>query len=153
MQDTYWLFGTRLRILASGSETAGRYDLIEGWFAPGVQTPPHRHSTYSEQLYILEGEFTVWTGKEKTVLRPGDDYLIPAGTPHVVAATGNEPSRGLVVASPSAFARLITEAGTPGEPGNTPPTTPPDMERILRVSGEIGDEVLGPPGSLPEPNQ
>lgn len=150
MKDAYWLFGTRLRVLADGSDSDGRYDLVEGWLAPGVQTPPHRHNAYSEHLYVLDGEFTVWAGAKKTVLRPGDDVFIPAGTSHVVAATGATPSRGLVVASPSAFARLITAAGTPGEAGDAPPTTPPDMERILRVSAEIGDEVLGPPGALPD---
>jgi len=34
-----------------------------------------------------------------------------------VAATGDGPGRSLVVASPSGFALLITEAGTPDEAG------------------------------------
>ena len=150
MKNSYWLFGTRLSVLADRANTGGRYDLIEGWFAPGTQTPPHRHGAYSEQLYVLDGEFTVWLGGRKAVLRPGDDLLIPAGTAHAVAATGDGPGRALVVASPSGFARLITEAGTPDEGGGAPPSAAPDMDLFLRVSDELGDEILGPPGALPD---
>jgi quercetin dioxygenase-like cupin family protein len=150
MKNSYWLFGTRLSVLADQANTGGRYDLIEGWFAPGTQTPPHRHAAYSEQLYVLDGEFTVWAGGREAVLRPGDDFTIPVGTAHAVAATGDLPGRALVVASPSGFARLITAVGTPDEGGGVPPSAAPDMERFLRASAELGDEILGPPGALPD---
>jgi quercetin dioxygenase-like cupin family protein len=150
MKNSYWLFGTRLSILADPANTGGRYDLIEGWFALRTQTPPHRHNAYSEQLYVLDGEFRVWLGGRKAVLRPGDDLLIPAGTAHAVGATGDVPGRALVVASPSGFARLITEVGTPDEGGGGPPSAAPDMDLFLRVSAELGDEILGPPGALPD---
>ena len=150
MKNSYWLFGTRLSVLADQANTGGRYDLVEGWFSPGTQTPPHRHSAYAEQLYVLDGEFTVWAGGRKVVLRPGDDLLIPAGTAHVVAATGDGPGRALVVASPSGFARLVTKAGTPDEGDGVPPSAAPDMDLFLRVSAELGDEILGPPGTLPD---
>jgi hypothetical protein len=83
------------------------------------------------------------------VLRPGDNHLIAAGTANAVAATGDVPGRALVVASPSGFARLITEAGTPDE-GGVPPSAAPDMDLFLRVCAELGDEILGPPGTLPD---
>jgi quercetin dioxygenase-like cupin family protein len=95
--------------------TGGQYDLIEGYFPPGSQTPPHRHTCYSEQLYVLEGEFTVWAGENKVVLSAGESFLIPVGTPHVVAVIGDQPARGLMLAAPSAFARLIEATGTLSE--------------------------------------
>jgi mannose-6-phosphate isomerase-like protein (cupin superfamily) len=150
MKNSYWLFGARLSVVAGQASTGGRYDLIEGWCSPGTQTPPHRHGAYSEQLYVLDGEFTVWAGERKAVLRPGDDLLIPAGTAHAVAVTGSGPGRALVVASPSGFARLVTEAGTPDEGGGVPPSAAPDMDLFLRVCAELGDEILGPPGALPD---
>jgi quercetin dioxygenase-like cupin family protein len=150
MKNAYWLFGTRLSVLADQANTGGRYDLIEGWFSPGTRTPLHRHSTYAEQLYMLGGEFTVWVDRRKVVLRLGDDLLIPAGTAHVVAATGGVPGRALVVDSPSGFARLITEAGTPDEGSGVPPSAAPDMDLFLRVATELGDEILGPPRVLPD---
>src|SRR5262249_42468603 len=150
MKNSYWLFGTRLSVLADQAKTGGRYDLIEGWFSPGTQTPLHCHAAYAEQLYVLDGEFTVWASGRKAVLLPGDDLLIPAGTAHAVAATGDVPGRALVVVAPSGFARLITEAGTPDEESGVPPSAAPDMDVFLRVSAELGDEILGPPGTLPD---
>lgn len=143
MTKFFWLFGSRLNILADVSTTEGKYDLIEGYFTPGTQTPPHRHTRYSEQLYVLEGEFTVWAGKEKVVLSAGESFFIPPSTPHVVAALSDKPARGLVVAAPSAFARLIEEVGTLSQ------TETPDMALFERISAEIGDETLGAPGDLP----
>ncbi|MEH2373688.1 cupin domain-containing protein [Nostoc sp.] len=143
MAQSLWLFGTRLNIIADHTTTGGQYDLIEGYFPPGTQTPPHRHTRYSEQLYVLEGEFTVWAGENKVVLSAGDSFLISAGIPHVVAALTDQPSRGLVVAAPSSFARLITAVGTLDQ------TEAPDMALFERISTEIGDEILGLPGELP----
>jgi quercetin dioxygenase-like cupin family protein len=148
MRKSYWLIDTRLSVLASAAETGGRYDLVEGWFPAGVRVPPHRHGRYSEHLYALGGEFTVWAGDRKSVLRPGDDLAIPAGTAHTLTVTGDEPGRALVFTLPTGFARLIIEAGTPAETGEAPTPTAADMDLLLRLSAELGDEILGPPGAL-----
>jgi len=144
MNQSFWLLGTLTRILADNETTEGRYDLIEGTFQPGVATPMHRHTTYSEHLFVLEGEFTVHTEAGVVVLQPGENFLIPRGTVHAVVS-GPTPARGLVVASPSGFARLIKAAGTVADPMGLPPTTPPDMEAFAKASAEVGDEVVGPP--------
>jgi quercetin dioxygenase-like cupin family protein len=45
------------------------------------------HNRYTEQNYVLDGEFTVWTGGgRKTVLRRGDDIVIPVAR-HTIIAT------------------------------------------------------------------
>jgi quercetin dioxygenase-like cupin family protein len=96
MKNSYWLFGARLSVLASHDDTGGHYDLVEGWFPSGCQTPLHRHTRYAEQIYVLEGEFTVWAGGRQAVLRPGDHIIIPVGTPHAAEETTIsllEPSR------------------------------------------------------------
>ncbi len=147
---TYWYFGHRMTILADHTATAGRYDLIEVYQPDGHQTPPHRHTRYTEQLYALAGESTVWFGKRKRVLRAGDTATVPVGVAHVIAATGGGPARRLVITSPGGFARLIRTMGTPVAGSDTPPQLAPgDIERIVRASAEIGDEIVGPPGSLP----
>jgi hypothetical protein len=74
---------------------------------------------------------------------PGETFLIPVGIPHVVAAIGDQPAHGLMLTAPSAFARLIATVGTQNK------TETPDMVLLDRVSAEIGDEILGPPGTLP----
>jgi mannose-6-phosphate isomerase-like protein (cupin superfamily) len=143
MTQSFWLFGSYLTILADRTTTVGQYDLIEGYFPPGTQTPPHRHSRYCEQLYVLEGEFTVWAGENKVVLSTGENFLIPVGIPHVVAAIGDQPAHGLTIAAPSAFARLIAATGTQDRAETL------DMALFDRISAEIGDEILGPLGTLP----
>jgi quercetin dioxygenase-like cupin family protein len=68
---TFWFLGNRLTVLADHTETGGRYDLIEGRQPAGDQTPPHRHTRHDEQLYVVDGELTVWVGKRKVVLHDG----------------------------------------------------------------------------------
>ncbi|MGH2416213.1 MAG: cupin domain-containing protein, partial [Microcystaceae cyanobacterium] len=85
MTESFWFFGSYLTILADRTTTGGQYDLIEGYFPLDSQTPPHRHTRYSEQLYVLEGELTIWTGANRILLSTGESFLIPVGIPHVVA--------------------------------------------------------------------
>ncbi len=143
MSQSLWLFGSRLTIVADHTTTAGQYDLIEEYSLPGSQTPLHRHTRYSQLLYVLEGEFTVFAGENKVVLSAGDNFLIPVCTPHMVAVFSNKPARGLVVNAPSGPARLITAMGMRDE------TETLDMALLARISAEMGDETLGPPGTLP----
>jgi quercetin dioxygenase-like cupin family protein len=70
----------QLTIITDRTMTGGQYDLIEGYFPPSAQTLFHRYTRYSEQLYVLEGEFTVWAGKQKLLLSTGESFLIPVGT-------------------------------------------------------------------------
>lgn len=143
MTQSFWFFGSRLKIVADHTTTGGQYDIVEGYFPPGSQTPPHRHTRYSEQLYVLEGEFTIWAGENNFILGVGESFFIPIGTTHVVAALSETPARGLIIAAPSAFARLIETVGTQDEIAAS------DMALFERISAEIGDEILGPPGTLP----
>ncbi|MUL38801.1 hypothetical protein [Gloeocapsopsis dulcis] len=69
--------------------------------------------------------------------------MIPVGTPYVIAALSDQPARGLVIAAPSGFARLIEAIGTLDK------TETSDIALVDRISAEIGDEILGPPGTLP----
>ena len=71
------------------------------------------------------------------------ERFVRQSAPHVVAALGDRPARGLTVASPSGFARLIEATGTQNE------NEPFDLELFNRLSIETGDEILGKPGELP----
>jgi quercetin dioxygenase-like cupin family protein len=143
MAQSLWFFGNRFNTIADAATTGGQYDLIEGYFPSGSQTPLHRHTRYSEQVYVLEGEFTVWAGENKVVLNIGESFLIPLGIPHTIAVLSDQPARLLCVSAPSSFARLIETTGTLDQ------AEPPDMALIERITAEIGDEILDPPGALP----
>lgn len=149
MSQTFWLYGTYLSILADKHQTNSAYDLIEGQFPANTETPLHMHTKYAEQIYVLEGEFTVYLNKKKITLTPGEHLFILPNTPHVVAASGKQVNRALTIASPSGFAKLIRSVGIPGTDANQPPDKPNDMGLFIELSKETGDLILGSPGARP----
>ncbi|OQP42773.1 hypothetical protein A4H97_11455 [Niastella yeongjuensis] len=148
MNNSYWLFEGFLTILADEKSTDGRYDLIEGVFPPGIETPLHLHNRYSEVLYVQEGEFTVYMENGTHVLKAGEHVFIPVGAPHAVVNTSTGFSKALAVASPSGFAELIRSVGIAGKQSDGQ-KQPNDMGAFMQFSEKIGDVFLGPPGSRP----
>lgn len=150
MKNSFWLFGSNLSIIESEENTDSNYDLIEGFFPPGSETPLHVHSRYSETLYVLEGEVTIYTPGKTNVLSPGNSHHIPMNTPHtIVNNSKTEPFRALAIASPSGFAKFIRTVGIQGSVNEAPPEKANDMELALKVLEEIGDTNIGPPGARP----
>jgi quercetin dioxygenase-like cupin family protein len=153
MNPPYWLFGARLRILADGPQTESRYDLIEGDFPAGTETPLHLHTKYDELIYVREGEFTVYTDAATVVLAPGESFFVPRNTPHVVKASGLASNLALTVASPGGFAALIRAVGIPDVTEGIPPGQPNDLGLFIELSGKSGDVIQGAPGARPVPKK
>lgn len=153
MNPTYWFFGTRLRILADERQTESRYDLVEGDFSAGTQTPLHLHTRYDELIYVQEGEFTLYTDAGTVVLAAGESFLVPRNTSHVVEASGPRSNRAVTIASPSGLARLVRTVGIPEETAGVPPPAPNDMGLFIQLSGETGDVIQGAPGARPAPKK
>jgi quercetin dioxygenase-like cupin family protein len=149
----YWFFGARLHILAGEQQTESRYDLIEGYFPTGTETPLHLHTKYDELIYVQEGEFTVYTDTGTVVLAPGESLFVSRNTPHVVAATGQLVNRGLTIASPSGLARLIRAVGIPDLAEGIPPGQPNDLGLFIELSAATGDVIQGAPGARPAPKK
>jgi quercetin dioxygenase-like cupin family protein len=133
-------------ILTTGSETDGRHDLLDTVLPAGSMTPLHLHTRYEERVYVISGLLTVWVGADKLTVRAGDDYHIPLNVPHAVQA-GSEDTHAILISSPAGFAELIARAGTPAHLAT--PETEPDLELFMAVTTELGDVVLGPPGTTP----
>ena len=85
MKQPFWFFGAHVSIVADEHATSGIYNLIEGDFAAGSATPWHVHQAYAEEIYVLEGELTVHTKGQATVLRVGEKAVVPPGVAHRVA--------------------------------------------------------------------
>jgi mannose-6-phosphate isomerase-like protein (cupin superfamily) len=136
----------RITVLTRGDETDGRHDLVRGFAGPDMATALHAHSRYDERLFMLEGALTVWAGEEKVVLGPGDFYTIRRNVPHMLQA-GPAGADTLNISSPAAFAELIERTATPEHLAG--PDTELDLELFMRVTAELGDTVLGPPGTTP----
>jgi quercetin dioxygenase-like cupin family protein len=136
----------RITILTTGDETDGRHDLIDSVLPAGSATPLHLHTRYEERVYVISGSLTVWVGPDKLTVGSGGYYHIPLNVPHTVQG-GAEDTHAILISSPAGFAELVARAGTPAHLAT--PETPPDLERFLAVSTELGDVVLGPPGTTP----
>ncbi len=138
--------GLRATTLTTAAETEGRHDLTYAIQPPGATTPLHLHTKYEERYWVASGSLTVWAGPDKLTLRSGDYYGIPMNVPHAVQA-GPDGARALVISSPAGFAELIARAGTPARLAT--PQTELDAELFMAVTTELGDVVLGPPGTTP----
>jgi quercetin dioxygenase-like cupin family protein len=136
----------RVRILTTGAQTSGRHDLVDAFQLPDTATPLHLHTRYEERLFVLEGACTVWVGPETFRVGRGDYCAIPLNTPHAIKA-GPDGCRSLLISSPAGFAELIARAATPAQLAG--PDTEIDLELFASVSAELGDQILGPPGTVP----
>jgi quercetin dioxygenase-like cupin family protein len=136
----------RATILTTGAETDGRHDLIDSVLPAGSITPLHLHTRYEERVYVISCTLTVWIGPEKLTVGSGEYYHIPLHVPHTVQAR-SEDTHALLISSPAGFAELVARAGTPAHLAT--PETEPDLELFMAVTTELGDVVLGPPGTTP----
>ena len=136
----------RVTILTTGAETGGRHDFSDSWLPAGSMTPPHLHTRYEERIWVASGSLTIWAGPDKVVLRSGDYHLIPTHVPHAIQS-GPEDAHALHISTPAGFAELVARAGTPAH--LLTPDTQPDLDLFMAVTTELGDVVLGPPGTLP----
>ncbi|WP_017603748.1 cupin domain-containing protein [Nocardiopsis alkaliphila] len=137
---------TRTTILTTGEESGGRFDVTDSTQIPGARTPLHLHTRYEERLCVLEGTLTIWLGEETRKLGPGDYVTIPTRVPHAIEV-GDEGARAINITSPPGFAELIMRAGTPEDQATD--STELDLDLFVKVSTELGDVVLGPPGTVP----
>lgn len=138
--------GVHATVLTTAAETDGRHDFVDATLAAGAGTPLHLHTRYEERLWVVSGSITVWAGDDNLVLRSGDFHLVPMNTPHALRA-GDDGCRALNVSSPAGFAELVARAGIPLS--ELTPTSEPDLDLFMAVTTELGDVVLGPPGTLP----
>lgn len=146
--DRQYVLGQELRvtILTSGTETDGRHDVTESVMGTGSATPLHMHTKYEERLWVVSGSLTVWAGPDTVTLRSGDFFTVPMHVPHMIKS-GPDGARALNITSPAGFAELIARAGTPLHLAT--PETELDAELFMAVTQELGDVVLGPPGTTP----
>ncbi|MFE7030057.1 cupin domain-containing protein [Streptomyces sp. NPDC057621] len=136
----------RVSVLTAAEETEGRHDVTDSFMLAGAATLLHAHTRYEERLWVSAGLLTVWAGDEKVTLRSGDFYTIPLRVPHAIAA-GPDGARALNISTPAGFAEVIARTATPLHLFTE--TTALDVELFNAVAEEMGDLLLGPPGSTP----
>jgi len=139
-----WFLRDLVEIYADGEHT-----VLEMVAPPGDQPPLHVHRDSDEGFYLLEGDVLFWAGDVERRLGPGDFVLGPKGVPHAYRVMSETPARFIVTSSTGAFAAFVRAYGEPAPRRELPEPAAPDVERLGRLAGEHGIDLLGPPGMLP----
>jgi mannose-6-phosphate isomerase-like protein (cupin superfamily) len=82
--------------------------LAEATVPPGAETLAHIHRITEELYHVTAGSGRMTLGAETFPVAAGDTVLIPPGTPHRIANTGDAPLTILCCCSP-AYAHEDTE--------------------------------------------
>jgi quercetin dioxygenase-like cupin family protein len=141
--------GDTYTILLSGTDTAGRFTLIDMHVPPGGGPPPHRHD-FEETFSILEGEIEVTFRGAKSVVRAGESVNIPANAPHAFRNVSDEPSRMLCICSPPGQDEFFAAIGDPVASRTAPPPeldeagTAARRARAEELAPQYRTELLGP---------
>ena len=145
--EHFWFFGGLTTIKADGAGTGGRVMVTEQTAPRGSGSPLHVHHNEDEWFYVLEGELTIWVEGRTVVAGPGAFVFGPRDVPHTFVVS-SERARFLLVTEPAGFEGFIRALAVPAAAPEIPPapTTPPDMEPVLRAAALHGLEILGPPG-------
>jgi quercetin dioxygenase-like cupin family protein len=92
---------SKLRMVAPGARTAGRYGLVEYHVAPNSPgAAPHYHQTFSEAFYVLSGQLTVYHSGSWDPVGPGDFALVHEGGAHGFRNDGDEWTSFLILFAP-----------------------------------------------------
>jgi quercetin dioxygenase-like cupin family protein len=115
-------------ICLSGTDTGGKYCLLEVSLAPGIGVPRHSHTREDKGYYVLSGELEVIVGEEVFILKPGDTLMAPRDIPHQLRNSGNTENHYLLIFSPAGFEEFLKVTAVPAPDNAVAPT-----ERQLRA--------------------
>jgi quercetin dioxygenase-like cupin family protein len=137
--------------LETAAESGGRWTLLEIELAPGGGNAPHLHRSFAERFTVVEGQLEVRTGRDITILGPGQSVLAPAGVAHRFANRTDRVTRFRVELTPghSGFEATLRIAYGLAADGLTSARGTPKRLDHLALLVEMGDtELVGPPALL-----
>lgn len=153
-----WLGGMGVRFMIDGSQSGGRFALVEHPILPGALVAPmHTHHDEDEFSFILEGEVGLKLGDRVLTATPGMLVFKPREIPHTFWNAGTQTARLLEMISPAGFEQYFAEMARLLDATNGRP----EPERIGALLGryhlDLHPETLGPIGRehgvrlLPQP--
>jgi quercetin dioxygenase-like cupin family protein len=122
------LVGDTYTVLVQGTDTAGRFTLIDMHVPPGGGPPPHRHD-FEEMFTVLDGQIEVTFRGETTVAPAGTTINVPANAPHSFGNHSDQAARLLCLCAPAGQEEFFLEIGDPVADRTAPP--PPISEAAL----------------------
>jgi quercetin dioxygenase-like cupin family protein len=131
------LAGDTYTVLLTGSDTAGRYTLIDMHIPPEGGPPPHRHD-FEEMFTILEGELEITFRGEKITAHAGQTVNVPANAPHMFHNATQDAARLLCLCSPPGQEEFFMEVGEPVATRTTPAPPLDDTGRQAQMA-KVGE--------------
>ena len=84
----------RLIFLTTAEESNGELLVMEASYNPNSPRPPLHYHPYQEETFqVLSGTFRVRVGETEATFETGDEFTVPAGTPHWMHNIGDEEGR------------------------------------------------------------
>ena len=149
---TFAYMGSLMTFLAKGSETGGRFALMEYHTKPGNEPPPHIHEREHELYFVLEGTMRFYCEDKALDIGPGDVVFLPQGKAHAfnctsdfvrtlifVQATGKD-----AVGLDRYFLAMGEPAGSMALPESALTYAVADPEHAIRVGASNGIRILSP---------
>jgi mannose-6-phosphate isomerase-like protein (cupin superfamily) len=138
--------GGRMVVKLREGNTGGSYSVHESVIPAGSPGPlPHIHHNHEETFYILEGELTVRVGERRYTAPVGSFVVIPRGVVHQPSNPGAEPTRVLLIFSPSGMEHFFEEAAEQRILLQAVTTDPDVLERRDAFAAKYGYEIADLP--------
>lgn len=131
------LGGFRMRIKATGEETAGTFSLLEADEPAGFGPPLHIHRDAAEAFYVLDGEYIIFINDRELRCSSGSFIYIPAGTPHGFRV-GPVASRKLNLYTPAAMVGYFDELAEATSRGDV------ESAALSEIALRYSMDVIGP---------
>ena len=132
--------GDTYTILMAGTDTAGRYTLIDMHVPPGGGPPSHRHD-FEEMFSVLDGEIEVTFRGDTRIAQAGETINVPANAPHRFRNTSGQAARLLCLCTPPGQELFFAEIGD-RVPSRTSP--PPALDAAARAARLAKARELAP---------
>jgi quercetin dioxygenase-like cupin family protein len=132
------LVGNTYTILLSGTDTDGRYCLIDMHIPPGGGPPPHRHD-FEESFIVLEGEIEATFRGEKSIVPAGQTVSIPANAPHSFTNASGASARLLCICAPAGQEEFFAQLGVsvPTRRSTPPGLDPEEQAELMKKAQEL----------------
>jgi mannose-6-phosphate isomerase-like protein (cupin superfamily) len=89
LDSTFAYMGSLMTFLTKGSETSGRFALMEYYTKPGNEPPPHVHEREHELYFVLQGTMRFFCEDKTLDIGVGDVMFLPRGEPHAFTCTSS----------------------------------------------------------------
>jgi quercetin dioxygenase-like cupin family protein len=152
VDSTFAYMGSLMTFLAKGSETGGRFALMEYHTKPGNEPPPHVHEREHEFYFVLDGAMRFYCEDKTLDIRAGEVVFLPRGKAHAFNCTSDF-VRTLIFVQASGKAdigldRYFLAMGDPASSMSMPETPVTyaidEPEHAIRVGASTGIRILSP---------